>query len=234
MRMVRWMCGVKLKDRLPSKELRERLGVDDIALVLQQNRLRWYGHVLQKDVDDWVKKCMEYAVEGPRPRGRPKRTWREVVREDCQARKLNKEDAMDRCKWRKVIKDVWWSGWVWVRECFFWYRPTRVVSDKRPLNGCVCVFCAPCGMVSVCQVLPVNHCSEQVVNQASSDLVQKHRTQFVTERILAQVGFFCIAVQTSAYWENLFLSFCIFWCLPCTCLQCFDAVGWATGRASGL
>jgi len=34
MRMVRWMCGVKLKDRLPSKELRERLGVDDIALVL--------------------------------------------------------------------------------------------------------------------------------------------------------------------------------------------------------
>ena len=56
MRMVRWMCGIKLKDRLPSKELRERLGVDDIALVLQQNRLRWYGHVLRKDDDDWVKK----------------------------------------------------------------------------------------------------------------------------------------------------------------------------------
>ena len=37
---------------LPSKELRERLGVDDIALVLQQNRLRGYGHVLRKDDDD--------------------------------------------------------------------------------------------------------------------------------------------------------------------------------------
>ena len=24
-------------------------------------------------------------------------------------------------------------------ESFFWYRPTRVVPDKRPLNGCVCV-----------------------------------------------------------------------------------------------
>ena len=24
-------------------------------------------------------------------------------------------------------------------ECFFWYRPTRVVTDKRPLNDCVCV-----------------------------------------------------------------------------------------------
>jgi len=71
MRMVRWMCGVKLKDRLPSKELRERLGMDDIALVLQQNRMRWYGHMLRKDDDDWVKKCMENEVEGPRPRGRP-------------------------------------------------------------------------------------------------------------------------------------------------------------------
>ena len=59
MRMVRWMCGVKpKKERFPSKELRESLGVDDIALVLQQKRLRWYGHVQQRD-DDWVMKCME-------------------------------------------------------------------------------------------------------------------------------------------------------------------------------
>jgi len=62
MRMVRWVCGVKLKDRLPSKELRERLSVNDIALILQQNRLRWYGHVLRKDDDDWVKKCMSMKL----------------------------------------------------------------------------------------------------------------------------------------------------------------------------
>ena len=75
MRMVR--CGIKLKDRLSSKELRETLGIDDKTLVLQQNRRRWYGH--RKEDDDWVKKCMEYEVESRRPRGRPKRTWREVV-----------------------------------------------------------------------------------------------------------------------------------------------------------
>jgi len=54
MRMVRWMCDVKVKDRIPSKELIERLGIDDITLVLQQNRLRWYGHVLRKEDTDWV------------------------------------------------------------------------------------------------------------------------------------------------------------------------------------
>jgi len=75
-------------------------------LVLQQNRLHWYGHALHKKDDDWVKKCMEYEVEGSRPRERPKKTWKEVVKENCQACKLNTEEAMDRSKWRKLIKDV--------------------------------------------------------------------------------------------------------------------------------
>ena len=104
MRMVRWMCNVKVKDRVLSKELRERLGIDDIILILQQNRLRWYGHVLRKEDTDLVKKCMEYEVEGSRPRDRPKRTWKEVVQKDCQPCHLNKEDAMDRGRWKKLIK----------------------------------------------------------------------------------------------------------------------------------
>ena len=48
MRMVRWICNVKVKDRVPSKELRERLGIDDIILILQQDRLQCYRHVLRK------------------------------------------------------------------------------------------------------------------------------------------------------------------------------------------
>ena len=34
MRMVRPMCNVKVKDRVPSKELRERLGID-LGMALQ-------------------------------------------------------------------------------------------------------------------------------------------------------------------------------------------------------
>jgi len=98
------MCNFKVKDRLLSKELRERLGIDDMILILQQNRLRWYGHVLRKEDTDWLKKCMQYEVEGSRARGRPRRTWREVVQKDCQARNLNREDAMDHSRWNKLIK----------------------------------------------------------------------------------------------------------------------------------
>jgi len=47
---------------------------------------------------------MEYEVEGARSRGRPKKTWREIVKKDCQARGLNREDAMDHNRWRKQIR----------------------------------------------------------------------------------------------------------------------------------
>jgi len=44
-------------------------------------------------------------VQSARPKDKSKRTWREVVQKDCQAHKLNREDAMDRSRWRKMIKD---------------------------------------------------------------------------------------------------------------------------------
>jgi len=59
--------------------------------------------VLQKEDNDWVKKCMEYEVEGARPRVRPKETWREIVEKDCKAHGLNREDAMDHSRWRKQM-----------------------------------------------------------------------------------------------------------------------------------
>ena len=62
--------------------------------------------MLRGDDDGWVKKCMEHQVEGSGPGGRPKKTWNEVVREDCRACKLNKGDAMDRCRWRKVTGEA--------------------------------------------------------------------------------------------------------------------------------
>jgi len=46
-------CTDSTVDRVPGKELRERPGIDDVILVLQQNRLRWYGLVLQKEDTDW-------------------------------------------------------------------------------------------------------------------------------------------------------------------------------------
>jgi len=39
-------------------------------------------------------------VDASRPRGRPKRTWREVVQNDCEALNLNREGAVDHSRWK--------------------------------------------------------------------------------------------------------------------------------------
>jgi len=63
--------------------------------------IKWRKRIITLTQEDL---CMEYEVEGSRPTGRPKRTWREVVQKDCQARKLNREDAMDHSRCKKLIK----------------------------------------------------------------------------------------------------------------------------------
>ena len=46
MRMLRWMTGVRsLSERKSNECVRSMLSIDDVAKVMQRNRLRWFGHV---------------------------------------------------------------------------------------------------------------------------------------------------------------------------------------------
>ena len=51
--MIRWMCGVSMKDRGTSEELRKLVGVEPITTVIRSGRLKWYGHVMRKSDEDW-------------------------------------------------------------------------------------------------------------------------------------------------------------------------------------
>ena len=45
MQMIKWMCGISMKDRRTNEELRRLAGVEHITTVIRSSRLRWYGHV---------------------------------------------------------------------------------------------------------------------------------------------------------------------------------------------
>ena len=103
MQMIRWMCGIYMKGRRTNEELRRLGGVEPITTVIRSGRLRWYGHVMRKRDEDWVKKCMEFRVEGSRPVGRPRRRWLESVEADMAELEIYKEDVHDRRKWRRNV-----------------------------------------------------------------------------------------------------------------------------------
>ena len=92
---VRCMCGMSLRERKTNAELRKSLVIKDIDEVMRWSRLRWMGHVLRKDKDDWVRRSMEMVVEGERGVGRSRMTWVKAVESDMRVKGLMRKDAED-------------------------------------------------------------------------------------------------------------------------------------------
>ena len=63
---------------------RSMLAIDDIGEVMRRNRLRWFGHVERRDELCWLKRIETLQVDGDGVKGRPKKRWREVLREDIR------------------------------------------------------------------------------------------------------------------------------------------------------
>ena len=72
--MLRWMCGVTLRDKVSMVELRRRLGIKGVVKVMRRRRLRWFGHVERKEVDDWMSAWRNLEMAGSRGKGRPRMT----------------------------------------------------------------------------------------------------------------------------------------------------------------
>lgn len=117
--MIRWMCGVTLKNSTSSQELRERLHVDCVTEVVRRGRLRWFGHVERKEKDDWVAACRDLVIDGTKGKGRGRKTWVECVKDDLKELGLKKEYTMDRELWKNLT-----SG----------KRLTRTSMEKRTLK----------------------------------------------------------------------------------------------------
>ena len=58
------------------RRLGRRLGIEGVVEVMRRGRLRWFGHVERKEVDDWVSACRIVEVASSRGRGRPRMTWK--------------------------------------------------------------------------------------------------------------------------------------------------------------
>ena len=79
--MVRWMCGMSLKDRKRNEVSYGLSGVQSMAEVVRRGKLRWIGHAERRNGDDWVSTCRNVVVVGVRCAGSGRKTWRECVKD---------------------------------------------------------------------------------------------------------------------------------------------------------
>ena len=107
MRMLRWMCGVTRKDRIHNEVIRGKLQVASIDVKMREARLRWYGHVRRRHQGESVRRCEHITIGSEkRSRGRPKKNWAEVIRQDMNLLQLSERMTQDRSLWRSKIQVV--------------------------------------------------------------------------------------------------------------------------------
>ncbi|VDO67406.1 unnamed protein product [Haemonchus placei] len=100
--MLRWACGWTRLDRVKNEAVRTAMQTAPIQLYMREQRLRWFGHVLRRPQSRPIREAMEFEAQGKRPRGTPKKRWRDVIKKDLAEAKVKAEDAVDRMKWRRL------------------------------------------------------------------------------------------------------------------------------------
>jgi len=94
-------------DKIRNEDIRERVGVTPMDDKMQEARLRLFGHVRKRSLDAPVMRYERLALAGTRRgRGRPKKYWGEVIRQDMAGLQISEDMTFDRKVWRSSIRVV--------------------------------------------------------------------------------------------------------------------------------
>ena len=119
LKMVRWALGVTREDKIRNEYIRgtariaklgEKIREDKIrneyirgtariaklGEKIREARLQWYGHVKRREAEYVGRRTLEMEVPGRRKRGRPRKRWLDVVREDMESVGVVEEDVVKR------------------------------------------------------------------------------------------------------------------------------------------
>ena len=80
--MLRRARGKTRLDHVRNVDIWKEAHMYPMAEFLGEKRLRWFGHVRNRDKDEATRKILQITVDGKRNRGRPKLRWRDLVKED--------------------------------------------------------------------------------------------------------------------------------------------------------
>ena len=98
------------QDEEGSRPIRGTAHVGRVGEKTREGRLRWNRHVRRKNDGCIGRRLLRMELSGMRKRGRQKRRFMDVVKEDMAKVEVTKEDTEDRNNWTWKIRcgDPWW------------------------------------------------------------------------------------------------------------------------------
>ena len=97
-----FFCLFKANDEVSSDSLFSMLGIQDLDVVLRTSRMRWFGHV--ECSTGWIAKVRKLNVVAQKRRGRPKKTWDEVLVHGIKKLGMDSADPQNRSEWRGHLR----------------------------------------------------------------------------------------------------------------------------------
>ena len=96
MRMLRWARGKTQLDHVRNEDIGKEAHVNMLLKLSWKTRLKWFGHCLRREPNHI---CVKSLVSGRRSRGRPKKRWRDNIKEEMEKYQLTEDMAKERKYW---------------------------------------------------------------------------------------------------------------------------------------
>ncbi|KAI5089279.1 hypothetical protein C0J45_20687 [Silurus meridionalis] len=104
LKVLRFSLGVTTMDKIRNQFIRGTAHVGCFGDKVREARLRWFGHVQRRDMNYIGRRMLKMEPPGRRKRGRPRRRFMDVVREDMQVVGVKEADVEDRVVWRRMVR----------------------------------------------------------------------------------------------------------------------------------
>ena len=118
-RHLRKILGIHWPKKITNTELYTKTKTEEWSITIQRRRLNWLGHLMRLHPETPARLALaEYLRKVKRPKGRPQRTWMELIKYDLKTivildyNKPNKtieqltQMAHDRNYWRNIVRRV--------------------------------------------------------------------------------------------------------------------------------
>ena len=103
MRMLRWAGEKTRLDHVRNEDIRKEAHAKHVETFLENKTLKWFGHCLKRERNHICAKLLRLEVSGRRSRVRPKKRWRDNMKEDMKKYRLTEDMAQDRKYWMTKI-----------------------------------------------------------------------------------------------------------------------------------
>ena len=111
MTKLRFAMGVTRKKKIRNEYIRVTVKTERLVKQMKEGRLRWYGHVMKRDQEYVGRRVIKMELLGKRKRGRPKRRFLDVVKEDMGKVGAREKEIGNKTLWRSSIR----FGYSWLK-----------------------------------------------------------------------------------------------------------------------